>query len=69
LPLTIVAPLAAYSPDSVYAVILVKKDAPYKTGRDLNGKTVASPALRDLNWVRAWVDRPERRRFDDLQVA
>jgi ABC-type nitrate/sulfonate/bicarbonate transport system substrate-binding protein len=47
LPLTIVAPLAAYSPDSVYAVILVKKDAPYKTGRDLNGKTVASPALRD----------------------
>jgi NitT/TauT family transport system substrate-binding protein len=59
LPLTIVAPLAAYSPDSVYAVILVKKDAPYKTGRDLNGKTVASPALRDLNWVAsmAWIDQ------------
>jgi NitT/TauT family transport system substrate-binding protein len=59
LPLTIVAPLAAYSPDSVYAVILVKKDAPYKTGRDLNGKTIASPALRDLNWVAsmAWIDQ------------
>ncbi len=59
LPLTIVAPLASYSPDSVYAAILVKKDATYKTGRDLNGKTIASPALRDLNWVAsmAWIDQ------------
>ena len=59
LPIAIVAPLAGYSPDSVYAVILVKKDAPYKTGRDLNGKTIASPALRDLNWVAsmAWIDQ------------
>lgn len=59
IPLTIVAPLAEYSPDSVYAVILVKKDSPYKTGRDLNGKTIASPALRDLNWVAsmAWIDQ------------
>jgi NitT/TauT family transport system substrate-binding protein len=59
LPLTIVAPLAAYSPDSVYAAILVKKEATYKTGRDLNGKTIASPALRDLNWVAsmAWIDQ------------
>jgi NitT/TauT family transport system substrate-binding protein len=59
LPLTIVAPLAVYSPDSVYAAILVKKDATYKTGKDLNGKTIASPALRDLNWVAsmAWIDK------------
>ena len=59
IPLTIVAPLAEYSPDSVYATILVKKDAPYKTGRDLNGKTIASPALRDLNWIAsmAWIDQ------------
>jgi NitT/TauT family transport system substrate-binding protein len=59
LPLTIVAPLAAYSPDSVYAAILVKKESTYKTGRDLNGKTIASPALRDLNWVAsmAWIDQ------------
>jgi NitT/TauT family transport system substrate-binding protein len=59
IPLTIIAPLATYSTDSVYAVILVKKDAPYKTGRDLNGKTIASPALRDLNWVAsmAWIDQ------------
>jgi NitT/TauT family transport system substrate-binding protein len=59
LPITIVAPLAEYSPDSVYAAILVKKEATYKTGRDLNGKTIASPALRDLNWVAsmAWIDQ------------
>jgi NitT/TauT family transport system substrate-binding protein len=57
-PLSIVAPLAAYTPDSVYAVLLVKKDTPYKTGRDLNGKTIASPALKDLNWLAtmAWID-------------
>jgi NitT/TauT family transport system substrate-binding protein len=59
LTLEIVAPLAVYSPESVYATIIVKKDAPYKTGRDLNGKTIASPALRDLNWVAsmAWIDQ------------
>jgi NitT/TauT family transport system substrate-binding protein len=60
LPLQIVAPLAVYSPaESLYATLLVKKDAPYKTGRDLNGKTIASPALRDLNWVAsmAWIDK------------
>ena len=55
----IVAPLAVVFARSVYAAMLVKKDSPYKTGRDLNGKTIASPALRDLNWVAsmAWIDQ------------
>jgi NitT/TauT family transport system substrate-binding protein len=58
-PLAIVAPLAVYSPESLYAALIVKKDAPYRTGRDLNGKTIGSPALRDLNWVAtmAWIDQ------------
>ena len=58
LPLQIVAPLAVSSQESVYAALLVRKDAPYKTGRDLNGKTIASPALKDLNWIAtmAWID-------------
>lgn len=58
LPLAIVAPEAAYNPDVVYAALLVKKDAPVKGGRDLNGKTIASPALKDLNWIAtmAWID-------------
>jgi NitT/TauT family transport system substrate-binding protein len=57
--LDIVAPLAVYSPESVYAAMIVKRDAPYRTGRDLNGKTIASPALRDLNWIAsmAWIDQ------------
>jgi NitT/TauT family transport system substrate-binding protein len=58
LPLQIVAPLAVSSPESVYAALLVKKEIPYKSGRDLNGKTIASPALKDLNWLAtmAWID-------------
>jgi NitT/TauT family transport system substrate-binding protein len=59
IPLTIVAPLAVYSPESVYAALLIKKDSTFKTGKDFNGKTIASPALRDLNWVAsmAWIDQ------------
>ena len=57
LPLQLVAPLALSTADSEYAVVLVKKDAPYKTGRDFNGKTIASSALKDLNWLAtmAWI--------------
>ena len=57
-PLAIVGPLAAYTPENLYAALLVKKDAPVRTGRDLNGKTIASPALKDLNWLAtmAWID-------------
>lgn len=59
LPLKLVAPLAVYGPESLYAVVLVKKSAPYTSGRDLNGKTIASPALKDLNWLAtmAWIDK------------
>ena len=59
LPVQLVAPLAAYAPESLYAVILVKKDAPYANGRDLKGKTIGSPALKDLNWLAsmAWIDQ------------
>ena len=58
-PISIVAPLAVYAPESLYAALVVKKDAPYKTGRDLVGKTIGSPALHDLNWIAtaAWVDQ------------
>ena len=58
-PISIVAPLAVYAPESLYAALLVKKDAPYKTARDLNGKTIGSPALHDLNWIAtvAWIDQ------------
>jgi NitT/TauT family transport system substrate-binding protein len=59
IPLIIVAPLAISTPDQPYAGLLVKKDSPIKTGKDFEGKTIASPALRDLNWVAtmAWIDQ------------
>lgn len=59
IPLTIVAPLAISVPDQPYAALLVKKDSAIKSGKDFEGKTIASPALRDLNWVAtmAWIDQ------------
>jgi NitT/TauT family transport system substrate-binding protein len=57
-PLQIIAPLAVSTPAGQYAALLVKKDSTYRTGRDFTGTTIASPALRDLNWVAtmAWID-------------
>ena len=59
IPLSIVAPLAIYSSETLYAALIVKKESPYKTGRDLNGKTIGSPALHDLNWIAtmSWIDQ------------
>jgi NitT/TauT family transport system substrate-binding protein len=39
-------------------VLFVKKDSPIHTGRDLNSKTIASGALKDINAVctLAWID-------------
>jgi len=39
--------------------LLVRKDAPFQTGRDLNGKTFAASAIGDLKSliIRAWVDQ------------
>ena len=58
-PLSIVAPLAVYAPESLYAALIVKKDSAYKSAHDLNGKTIGTPALHDLNWIAtvAWVDQ------------
>jgi NitT/TauT family transport system substrate-binding protein len=59
LPFVVLAP-GGISLESVpYAGLLVRADAPIHTGRDLNGKTFASPALRDLNAIAtlAWVEK------------
>lgn len=54
-----VAPGGIYTSDRPYALLFVKKDAPIHSGRDLNGKTIASPALKDLTSTAtlAWIDR------------
>jgi NitT/TauT family transport system substrate-binding protein len=39
--------------------LLVRKDSPIRSGRDLNGKTIALPGLGDLGSVgtKAWIDQ------------
>jgi NitT/TauT family transport system substrate-binding protein len=57
-PFTLVANSAIMLSEVLYGALVVKKDSPIRTGRDLNGKTVATPALRDFNAIStmAWVD-------------
>lgn len=56
--LEIVAPGGYYSSAKPYALLFVKKDAPIQSGRDLNGKTIASGSLKDINAIctLAWID-------------
>lgn len=58
-PVQIVAPLSIYSSERPPMALVVLKDAPYHSGKDLNGKTISSPSVRDLNSVSvmAWVDK------------
>ena len=58
-PFVLVAPSAYVSSDVPFAEFVVQKDSAIRTARDLNGKTIASPGLRDLNAVSilAWIDQ------------
>lgn len=55
----IVAPGGIYTSERPYQLLFVKKDAPIRAARDLNGKTIASPALKDLTSIStlAWIDQ------------
>jgi NitT/TauT family transport system substrate-binding protein len=57
-PFLLEAPASIYSSDAPYAALICAKDATYKTGRDLNGKTIAVSSLGDLYTVvnSAWID-------------
>lgn len=58
-PFQLVAPGAVYTTDAPYSGMLVRKDSPLRTARDLDGKTVSASALRDLGAVStlAWIDQ------------
>ncbi len=45
---TLIAPSGLYSSENPVVTMLVKKDAPIKTPRDLNGKTISVPSIGDL---------------------
>lgn len=58
-PLVYLAPGALTLSDNSPTFTLVRSDSPIRTARDLNGKTVSSPALRDVNAIAtlAWIDK------------
>lgn len=74
-PFTLVAPAGQYTSDVPYAVFIVRKDAPFKTARDFNGKIMAVQALKDLNSIAMlqWMDvnggDPKSIKFVELPLA
>jgi NitT/TauT family transport system substrate-binding protein len=60
IPVQILAPGALFNTDGkMLTAILVLKDAPIRSGRDLNGKTAGSVSLGDTMAasIRAWIDQ------------
>jgi NitT/TauT family transport system substrate-binding protein len=59
LPFQIVAPSTVFTSKRPQNEMLVAKDSPLRTARDLNGKTIGTQSLQDLNSVamRAWIDQ------------
>jgi NitT/TauT family transport system substrate-binding protein len=58
-PFVVVAPGSIHLSTAPTQALLVKKDSAIRSARDLNGKTVASTTLRDLNTasVFAWLEQ------------
>ena len=59
LQLTIIGNGAIWDPKSPFSLMVVASDSTVKTGADLNGKTLSTAALNDLNELamRVWVDK------------
>jgi NitT/TauT family transport system substrate-binding protein len=55
----IVAPAQYYLTEAPTVGLIVKKDSPIRSGRDLNGTTIATNSLKDLNSTAtlAWMDK------------
>lgn len=58
-PFIYIAPAAQYSSAAPTTVMVCAKDAPYRTGKDLAGKTLGVPALHDSAQLgpMAWVEK------------
>jgi NitT/TauT family transport system substrate-binding protein len=58
-PMQILAPGPVFDPEQRTTAIVVVKDSPYRTGADLNGKTIGSVSLGDTMAasIQAWVDQ------------
>lgn len=58
-PLQIVSPGVVVLSDRPFTATLVLKDAAFRSGRDLDGKTIGSTSLQDINSAAtlAWIDK------------
>lgn len=58
-PITFIAPAIVDDHTKAYSWLVVAKDSPIKTARDLDGKTIGITGLRSLGEfaVRAWIDK------------
>jgi NitT/TauT family transport system substrate-binding protein len=59
IPFVLVAPAGYYTSLGPTTELMTAAGGPIHTARDLDGKTIASSALRDLNWVgiQSWLTR------------
>lgn len=59
LPFVLIAPSGIYTAENPVVALVVAKNSPFKTGKDLNGKVLGVPALNDLNAIamQAWIDK------------
>jgi NitT/TauT family transport system substrate-binding protein len=59
IPLQIIAPTSIYLSEKPGELLLVRKESSIRSGADLNGKTIASPAFGDLlsTATFAWIDQ------------
>ncbi len=57
-PFQLVAPTNLYISEHPATLLITRKDATFRSGRDLTGKTIGSSSLKDLNTAAAfaWID-------------
>jgi NitT/TauT family transport system substrate-binding protein len=59
LPFVVVAPAALYSSSAPTSALIVANNAPYKTAKDLNGKTIGITGVKNITQIAtmAWMDQ------------
>jgi NitT/TauT family transport system substrate-binding protein len=59
IPIVLVAPQAVYTAENPFSLLQVAPDSTFKTGADLNGKTISVFGINDINQLStsAWVDK------------
>ena len=59
IPIVLIAPQAVYTAENPFSLLQVAPDSTFKTGADLNGKTISVLGINDINQLStsAWVDK------------